>query len=358
MKKLVFWLYAIIFTSIMAKWNWNDNINLLSKLTPRRLYNATKVLSSYYLSKWTGKPIQWGYPVSISFEPTTSCNLRCPECPSGLRAFTRPTGMLQKDFFKDTIDQLSKDLLYLVFYFQGEPFLNPGFLEMVKYASGKGIYTATSTNAHYLNDVNARKTIESGLDRLIISIDGTSQDVYQQYRVGGKLSKVIEGAKNIVKWKKALNSKTPFVFFQFLVVKPNEHQIEEVKQLGKEVGVDDVWLKTAQVYDYENDPNHLIPSIEKYSRYKKNDTGQVETKNKLSNHCWRLWHATVITWDGLVVPCCFDKDAQHKLGDLKGKPFKEIWHNEQYIDFRKQILQSRKNIDICANCSEGTKVWT
>ncbi len=342
----------------MAKWNRNDNINFLSKLTPRRLWNATQVLSSYYISKWTGKPVQWGYPISISFEPTTSCNLRCPECPSGLRAFTRPTGMLQKDFFKDTIDQLYKDLLYLVFYFQGEPFLNPGFLEMVKYAAAKGIYTATSTNAHYLNDENAKKTIESGLDRLIISIDGTTQDVYQQYRVGGKLNKVIEGAKNIVKWKRALNSKTPFVFFQFLVVKPNEHQIEDIKKLGKEIGVDDVWLKTAQVYDYENDPNSLIPTIEKYSRYKKNESGAMTTKNELNNHCWRLWHATVITWDGLVVPCCFDKDAQHTLGDLKGKPFKEIWHNEDYIKFRKQMLQSRKSIDICANCSEGTTVWS
>lgn len=337
--------------------NWHDSFNLLSRLTPRRAWNAGKVLSSYYLSKITGKPVQWGYPISISFEPTTSCNLRCPECPSGLRAFTRPTGMLQKDFFRQTIDQLSKDLLYLVFYFQGEPYLNPAFLDMVKYAAGKGIYTATSTNAHYLTDENARKTVESGLDRLIISIDGTTQDVYQQYRVGGKLHKVLEGARNIVKWKKELKSKTPFVFFQFLVVKPNEHQIEEVKRLAREIGVDEVRFKTAQVYDYEADPNNLIPTIEKYSRYRKNQQGQMEFKNALNNHCWRLWHATVISWDGLVVPCCFDKDAQHPLGDLKGKSFKEIWHNDKYKRFREQVLMSRKNIDICANCSEGTRVW-
>lgn len=322
------------------------------------MLNAGKVLGSYYLSKWTGKPIQWGFPISISFEPTTSCNLRCPECPSGLRAFTRPTGMLQKDFFRDTIDQMSGNLLYLVFYFQGEPYLNPSFLEMVKHASSKGIYTATSTNAHYLSDANARKTIESGLDRLIISIDGTTQDVYEQYRVGGKLNKVLEGARNIVRWKRELKSKTPFIFFQFLVVKPNEHQIDEIKKLATEIGVDEVRFKTAQVYDYENDPNNLIPINDKYSRYKKDNNGEFKFKNKLPNHCWRLWHATVITWDGLVVPCCFDKDAQHELGDLKGKPFREIWHNEKYIRFRQQMLISRKNIDICANCSEGTKVWS
>jgi radical SAM protein with 4Fe4S-binding SPASM domain len=340
----------------MSRINIKDTTNLLSKLTLRRAWNAAKVLSSFYVSRLAGKPIQWGYPVSISFEPTTSCNLRCPECPSGLRAFTRPTGMLENQFFRQTIDEMHKELLYLIFYFQGEPYLNPAFLDMVKYAASRKIYTATSTNAHYLTDDNARKTVESGLDRLIISIDGTTQEVYQQYRVGGRLDKVIAGAKNIVKWKKTLNSSKPFVVFQFLVVKPNEHQIDDVKQLAKEVGVDDVWFKTAQIYDYEKDPNQLITTIDKYSRYKKK--GDVyEPKNKLANHCWKLWHANVITWDGLVVPCCFDKDAQHQLGNLKEMSFRETWNNDAYKMFRKQLMNSRKNIDICSNCSEGTKVW-
>lgn len=342
----------------MPQINWNDSFNLLSKITPRRFWNGVKVLSSFYVSRLFNKPVQWGYPVSISFEPTTSCNLRCPECPSGLRAFTRPTGMLQQDFFRKTIDEIYRELLYLIFYFQGEPYLNPGFLEMVKYAASKKIYTATSTNAHYLTDENARRTVESGLDRLIISIDGTTQDVYTQYRVGGNLDKVIQGAKNIVKWKQQLNSKTPFVFFQFLVVKPNEHQIEDIKKLAKEIGVDEVRFKTAQVYDYETDPNQLIPSIQKYSRYNREENGTYTAKNKLANRCWKMQHANVITWDGLVVPCCFDKDAMHRLGNLKTQSFKEIWHNDNYKQFRSELMKSRKNIDICANCSEGVNVWS
>lgn len=341
----------------MGYYHFNDSLNFLSKLTFRRIVNACKVWLSYQLTKISGKPIQWGYPVSISFEPTTSCNLRCPECPSGLREFTRPTGMLQSSFFEATIDSIYKDILYLIFYFQGEPYLNPDFLKMVKYAHDKRIYTATSTNAHYLTDEKAKQTVESGLDRLIISIDGTTQDVYQQYRVGGKLDKVLEGAKNIVKWKKELNSQTPFVFFQFLVVKPNEHQIEAIKKLGKEIGVDQVRFKTAQVYDFENDPNQLIPANNKYSRYKKDKNGKTISKSSLQNHCWKLWHANVITWDGLVVPCCFDKDAMHQLGNLKMQSFKDIWKNDNYKQFRKEIMASRKNIDICANCSEGLKVW-
>ena len=316
----------------------------------------SKVISSYYYSMWSKKPVQWGLPISLSFEPTTSCNLRCPECPSGLRSFTRPTGMLQKDFFKETMDEVGKDLTYLIFYFQGEPYLNPDFLDMVKYANNKKIYTATSTNAHYLNDANAKKTIESGLDRLIISIDGTTQDTYEQYRIGGNLEKVLEGARNIVKWKKELKSSTPFVIFQFLVVKPNQHQIEDVKKLGKEIGVDEVAFKTAQIYDYENGSN-LIPTIDYYSRYQQNNNGTYSIKNKMSNHCWKLWHSCVITWDGTVVPCCFDKDATHQLGDLKDTSFKQLWQGGKYHKFRTALLKGRGEIDICKNCTEGTKVW-
>ncbi|MDE3182787.1 MAG: SPASM domain-containing protein [Bacteroidota bacterium] len=341
----------------MPQVNYNDTINFLSKLTLRRLWNAAKVYSSYYITRFTKKPVQWGLPVSISFEPTTSCNLKCPECPSGLREFTRPRGMLKREFFTKTIDDIYKDILYLIFYFQGEPYLNKNFLEMVSYASSKGMYTATSTNAHFLTDEMAKKTVESGLDRLIISLDGTTQDVYEQYRREGNIEKVIEGARNIVKWKKELKSKTPFVFFQFLVVRPNEHQIEEVKKLAKEVGVDEVRFKTAQIYDYEKDPNQLIPKNQKFSRYKKNKDGSHIAKNKLQNHCSKLWEANVITWDGMVVPCCFDKDATHRLGDLKNQSFKEIWHNKNYKQFRKELTTSRKNIDICANCSEGLSVW-
>lgn len=325
-------------------------------MTPRRLWNAIQVISSYYYSKISHKPVQWGMPISISFEPTTSCNLRCPECPSGLRSFSRDTGMLNEDFFKNTIDELHKDILYLIFYFQGEPYLNPKFLEMVQYASTKGIYTATSTNAHYLNDENARKTVESGLDRLIISIDGTTQETYEAYRIGGSLEKVLEGTRNIIKWKKHLKSKTPHVIFQFLVVKPNEHQINDLKKLGKEMGVDEIGLKTAQIYDYEHG-NDLIPTIDKYRRYKKQADDTYAIKNKLLNHCWKLWHSCVITWDGLVVPCCFDKDATHRMGDLKQQSFAELWHNENYQQFRSSLMKARSEIDICTNCTEGTMVW-
>lgn len=338
------------------KFYLHDTLNFVRKLTPRRILNLYQVLASYYLTKWLRRPIQWGLPVTISVEPTTACNLRCPECPSGLRAFTRETGNLKADFFREMMSQLQRDLMYLIFYFQGEPYINPKFLEMVKYASERGIYTITSTNAHFLNDANAKATIESGLDRLIISVDGTTQDVYEQYRKEGKLENVLQGARNVVKWKRELKSKTPHIIFQFLVVKPNEHQIPDIYKLAEEIGVDEVKLKTAQVYDYEHG-NPLIPEQEKYSRYTRQKDGTYTVRHALVNHCWKLWHSCVITWDGLVVPCCFDKDALHRLGDLKKTTFRDIWHGTAYRNFRSAILRGRDQIDICTNCTEGCKVW-
>ncbi|QQR96868.1 MAG: SPASM domain-containing protein [Sphingobacteriales bacterium] len=335
--------------------SWQHIVSIINVLSVRKIWNMCLVYFSFYLSKFLRKPIQFGLPFSISIEPTTSCNLRCPECPSGLRSFTRNIGMLNPVFFEKIISELKSHLVYLTFYFQGEPYLNKDFLKMVAIAKKNKIYTSTSTNAHYLNDENAKNTIESGLDRLIISIDGTTQDTYEQYRIGGQLDKVLDGTKKIIEWKQKLNSKSPYVIFQFLVVRHNEHQIDDLKNIAQTIGVDEVILKTAQVYDYKNG-NDLIPKNEKYSRYKKQSDGTYTIKNNLENACWKLWHSCVITWNGIVVPCCFDKDAQHQLGNIQTNDFKSIWRGDAYQQFRKLLTKSRKEIDICSNCSEGCKV--
>jgi radical SAM protein with 4Fe4S-binding SPASM domain len=264
--------------------------------------------------------------------------------------------MLNLKLYKSILDELHRSLWYLILYFQGEPYLHPQFFELVKAAVAKNIYTATSTNAHYLDSENARKTVESGLDRLIISLDGTTQETYQSYRIGGKLDRVISGTKEVIAWKKKLGSSTPHLIFQFLVVKPNEHQIPQVKKLANSLGVDEVAFKTAQIYDFQQG-SPLIPENNKYSRYRKNDDGTYSIKNRLLNHCWKMWHSCVITWDGLVVPCCFDKDGNHSMGDMKTQRFKDLWHEEKYIKFRRSLTKARSEIDICSNCTEGTKVW-
>ncbi len=311
---------------------------------------------SYRYARITKRAVPGGLPFSLSIEPTTACNLGCPECPSGLKQFTRPTGKMNLGLHETILEQIHKHVFYINYYFQGEPFLHPEFLELIKIAKKNRIYTATSTNAHFIDNNKAREIVESGLDRLIISIDGLTQETYENYRVNGRLETVLTATKSLVKAKKELGSTTPHLIFQMLAVKPNEHEIPAVFELGKEMNVDEIRIKTAQFYDYKNG-NSLMPDNADYARYKKRPDGTYTLKNKTGNHCWRMWSSSVITWDGKVVPCCFDKDAHHILGSIEGNGFATIWKSKEYNGFRQQVLIARDQIEICQNCSEGANVW-
>ena len=333
-----------------------DILNIISHINFFRSWNLILLRVSFYYGKIVKRPIHFGQPFSLSIEPTTACNLACPECPSGLKQFTRPTGKLNIELHERMLQQVHKSVFYINYYFQGEPFLNPKFLSIIRQAKQYNIYTATSTNAHFIDQKKAEEIVASGLDRLIISIDGLTQETYESYRVNGKLEKVIEASKWLVAAKKEAKRKTPYLIFQFLAVAQNEHEIPAIYQLGKSIGIDEVRIKTAQLYDYQHG-NPLIPKNEKYARYKQQKDGTYQLKYKTGNHCWRMWSGSVLTWDGKVVPCCFDKDAQHVLGTLEANTFQEIWNNKAYTTMRGAVLNKRNKIDICKNCSEGAKVW-
>lgn len=329
---------------------------LLRCLTPRRLWNYALVIMSYGLARLTGRPIHWGQPVSVGIEPTTACNLRCPQCPSGLRAFTRPTGRLQPGVFDKLIDEVAPDALFLVMYFQGEPFLNPHFLELVHRASQRGLYTQTSTNAHFLDDETAHRTVESGLTHLIVSVDGATQDTYSRYRIEGDLAQVLTGIRNVVRWKRQLRRLTPIIDLQFIVFAHNEHEIGDIKRLGRELGVDRVSIKSAQVYDHDGPGAAFIPRHSPTRRYDQQSDGSWSIRNPLRNHCWKLWQGVELTWDGRVLPCCFDKDAEHVMGIFPASPLRAIWRGSAYRQFRAQLVQARSRIPMCTNCTEGTLV--
>jgi len=331
-------------------------ISWLKYLSLRRVVNVLFLAVSYLLARLTRKNVHLGLPFHVSMEPTTACNLGCPECPSGLKKFTRPTGKMDVKKHDQWLKELSKTVFYVTYYFQGEPFLNPQFLDLIRAAKRYRIFTATSTNAHFITEENAKDVVLSGLDQLIISVDGVSQSVYEQYRVHGDIQKVWTATAALVDAKRALNAKNPHLIFQCLAVKPNEHEISLVFEKANELGVDEVRIKSAQLYEYEHG-NPLMPVNEQYSRYKKNRKGTYELKNPGGNHCWRMWSGSVITWDGKVVPCCFDKDATHAMGALTNQSFGKIWKSKNYKDFRGSILKNRQGIDICQNCTEGTKVW-
>lgn len=259
--------------------------------------------------------------------------------------------MLQEKLFESVIDQVKGHLSWLHLYFQGEPFLNPKFLEMVRYADSKGIFTSTSTNAHYLGEKQVEELLQCGLKQLIVSVDGITQEVYEQYRIGGNLEKVQQGLQLLISERKKSRLQFPRVVLQFLVTGQNEHQLPALKIWAKDLEVDELQLKTTQIYDFENGSD-LIPKDLGYSRYIPVGDGKWKLKKRLENKCRRMWEGAVVTWDGKVVPCCFDKDASHVMGELKSQKLSSIWNSIPYLAFRKQLVADRSQIEICRNCTE------
>lgn len=328
----------------------NEILIYIKKLSFTKIINVFKYFLSISYSYISRRPVRLNYPLSISVEPTNFCNLQCLQCPVGRGELTRQRGNINFDLYKKIIDQSAQYLLNLFLYFQGEPFLNKELFKMIEYANHKKIVTVTSTNGHFLTYENIEKIISSGLDILIISLDGTTQDIYEKYRVGGNIEKVIEGIKLLNELKQKKKVKHPFVDLQFIVLKSNENQINDFKKLAKKLKVDKYTLKTAQIYDYQNDSS-LIPTQKKYSRYIKTDKGW-QMKKKIKNKCNRLWNSSVITINGDVLPCCFDKNADFVFGNIKDENYGKIIQNQNFKKFAKRIMDDRKSIEMCNNCTE------
>ena len=319
----------------------------------RRLFNFVSVILSMTVSWIIRRPIVWGQPFMLMVEPTNYCNLKCPLCPSGNGEMSRRRGNMSLGDYKAMVDELSPRSFMMMMWNQGEPYLNKCFNEMVRYAHNKGLFTFTSTNGHYIRkDSEAESIVKSGLDEIIVSLDGVDQETYQQYRVGGDINKVFDGVKRLVIAKQRLGAETPLINLQFIVMRHNQDDIDLAEQYARDLGVDKFLVKTAQVYS-DADADKFLPSEDSYSRYEKTDDGLV-VKGQPVRGCKVLWYSSMINWNGDVAPCCFDKDVDFKMGSAFEKgSFKNIWRGRSYMDFRKKVLKDRSGVDMCRNCSEG-----
>ncbi|MDX9695896.1 MAG: radical SAM/SPASM domain-containing protein [Bacteroidales bacterium] len=326
---------------------------IFTYLSIRKLLNIILVWISYLLSLITKKVIVFGYPYAVSIETSAICNLKCPECPTGNKSLKRKQGVMSYSDFEDIIDQIKNYAVYVNLSLQGEPFLNKELLKMIQLADKNNILTSLSTNGHFLNYDTALEIIDSGLKRLIVSLDGTDQETYEKYRKGGSFNSVIDGIKILSSIKAKKQVKYPEIVLQFIVFNHNEHQLNKIKELGKNLGVNKVELKSAQITNPES--INSIPSINKFSRYTiKNN--KLKLKSNQKNRCFRIWETIVITWDGTIIPCCFDKDANYSLGNMKINNIFDVWKSLAFNNFRKNILADRKKTAICCNCTEGLRI--
>lgn len=317
----------------------------------KRFWNLILLHLSYLLSI-LGIVGKWRiYPKFISIEPANICNLKCPECPVGMRLHNPQSEMIKLRLTEKIFSEIRSHSIHSILYFQGEPLLNKQFINIVKTARKNNLLTSTSTNAQLIHFNMAKLLVESGLDRIIISIDGTTQETYETYRIGGKLEKAVQSVKDIVYWKRKLNKPHPFVEIQFLVLKSNEHQINDIKKIANNLSADKLTLKSAQLYDFENG-NPQLTTINRYARYQLGKDGKYHIKSKQKNHCERLWKGAVINSRGELLPCCFDKDSSFVFGNLNNNTLINSWHSKESYQFKKKLLANRKQFEMCRNCTE------
>lgn len=297
-------------------------------------------------------------PFLLMFEPTNACNLHCLTCPTGAGKMNRSKRLMSFTEFKGIIDQVRSHVLDIVLWNYGEPFLNRELLSMIKYATSAGMRVITSTNGGFFKSKEfCLEVVQSGLQELIICLDGADQETISKFRGGSKFSEIVDGFRFIYEAKRELSSKTPKIELQFILMKHNEHQKSYMKQLAAQLGVDVYSEKTVGI-DY-NDPEfqnmakELLPDDLSLSRYYLKQDGTFALKGKIPNSCSRIYQSAVINSNGTVVPCCYDLYSEYVMGNVLEESLKTIWKNDKYQALRRQIRRDRKSIPICNICSEG-----
>jgi radical SAM protein with 4Fe4S-binding SPASM domain len=309
-----------------------------------------------------------GWPTHVQLEPTSLCNLKCALCPV-TQGLHRATGHMEYSIFKGFVDDVGDYLLLMMLWDWGEPLMNPAILDMVRTAHSRGIKTVTSTNGYLLARRGfAEDLVRSGLDNLIVAVDGITQESYSRYRQSGELAKALEGIRCVVEAKKKLSSRTPLVNFRFIPMRHNEHEIPDLVRLASELHVDVLCLKTLNpaandMYnigrqDLETHTEFLptAPALRRF-RY---DNAEGEHRIRRHPFCKNPWNSPTIHWDGTVSPCTYDYEERFPFGRLGDQSFREIWHGEPYRHFRRKLRQEWPNIMMCGNCSyafEGGSCW-
>lgn len=314
-------------------------------------FRAEKKYKNFMLAKKEeneGKLVLESHPFNIIIEPTNICNLRCPLCSTGIDAKTRNKGTLSFEKFKNLIDQIRDYCLLLSLQNWGEPTLVKDLPKMIQYAATAGIFTRLSTNFS-LSHSNEylEKLMKSGLGILVIDVDGTTQEVYEKYRIGGSLETVLKNTKKVVKIKKNNKIKFPIIQTRMLVMAHNEHQIKEFKKLSKELEVDEMELGNIQI-----NPNTAKKWLPKNKQY----VYDSYYKDRIITRCHWPWSGLTINWDGGVSPCCIVDDKNSDYGNVFEDGLFRLWNNEYYISARSEFSKTKKisKFTICNICKNDT----
>lgn len=316
------------------RWTWNPSPLARRVSALRRRANRYLVELEFRARRTRVR----GRPYVLFVDPVNQCNLRCPLCPTGLRMKGRPKGRMSREVYDRVLTELAPHAIQILLYNWGEPLLHPDIFAFVRAAHERGLRTMLSSNLNLLEEEQARDMVRSGLDNLILSLDGTRPETYAFYRVGGDFEKVKENARLLARVKREMGSPRPHVTLQFLVFRHNYGDIPGIEALAREIGVDDVSVMNGYLggegqtpYVGRSDSRALAEKwLVRDSGYAAEFDYFADSEYLSPKRCYFPWKTVTINWDGAVSPCCCVFDASTDFGTIMDQPFLRTWNNEKY----------------------------
>lgn len=299
----------------------------------------------------------FGMPPILQIEPVNFCNLRCPACAFGAGLIRRPPEVLSFDLYRSVIDQVKGHACLMAFWAWGEPFLHDGACDMIRYARENGILVHTSTNGHFFRTrEKARQVIESGLDSLIVCIDGLDQKTYETYRVGGELGIVFESVRNLVRERNFLGKENPRITLRFLVMRHNEHQARAFERKALELGADVASLRFPVVRRRGVDLEERLGPI--HEAYGPSITPRYRTVRRRKGlpeaHCSRPYGNLTIFSNGELVLCENDANASYSLGNASRHRIRDILASSHAKNLLATFRRRPGELPFCRDC-EGNR---
>lgn len=306
--------------------------SVLAHSTPRKLVNLLWTEAEYRL----GATKVRGRPYILIVDPTNICNLRCPLCPTGANQQGRRKQLMKFETFTRVIDELAPYAYEVNLHNWGESILHPHVFDMIEYARERNLATNMSAHFNTVSDEAIERLVTSGLEYLCLSIDGASQATYSKYRVNGNFDKVIANARKLVLRKRALNGRTPYIEWQFIVFRHNAHEIGRARELAQEIGVDRFRLIPPGIAFEMTDTERLkqewfVPAGTQV------EDGIADFRDQHDEPCFYLYRSFTINPDGKVAPCCIVYGEHNDFGSYLEEGFDAIWNGAKYRSARAQF---------------------
>jgi MoaA/NifB/PqqE/SkfB family radical SAM enzyme len=332
----------------LARFLWDNRLY-------RKLLNY--VVANYEMARLS--TFVSSYPYQIFIDPSSRCTLRCPFCAVGTKAYPKPMKDMPLAAFKRLMAEIGPTMLVAELFIKGEPLMNKDIYEMIACCKSYRAFTRVSSNMQFLSKELAEKMVLSGLDHLLASIDGATQESYEAYRKGGKLDLALANMRHVVEAKKRLGRKNPLVEWKYIVFSHNEAELDLARKMAAEIGVDQLCFVPAFVGDAPLSPDQekWLPVSSEYRMYGNSGANLEKTvaSRVIEERCNLPWLSLSVDPLSNVQTCCRCNESQHDHGEVSRGSFFRVWNGKRYRDSRRYIREGRRvegdPTNLCSTCT-------